>query len=79
MPKRKPPIKLSYQCFVCKRGIRSNDKLKCTVMIERGISESGSKPIPRQFVYAHGKCLVRLIPPTGYSFPELFKAKRVRL
>jgi hypothetical protein len=66
-----------YQCFVCKRGIRADDKFRSTVVVQRGIDGLDSKLGPPQFIFAHGKCLKELIPLTEYSFPELFNRQRV--
>jgi hypothetical protein len=71
MRKTKPLKNAGFQCFACKRGIKSNDKYRCTVIIERGLEGFDRKLGPPQFIYAHGKCLKKLIPLTGYSFPEL--------
>jgi len=55
-------------CCVCGKSIRRNDKYRCTLTVHRGIEEKlGST----QFLWAHGPCLVKVIPVAEYSFPEL--------
>jgi hypothetical protein len=74
---RRPPRKHSdtrspaYQCFICESGIEHNEKLSCTVTIQRGTVGFDSELNPRQFIYAHASCLKKLIPITEYSFPDL--------
>jgi hypothetical protein len=65
--------KRTYQCFVCEGSIEHNEKLSCTVIVQRGTIDFDSKLKPRQFIYAHAICLKKLIPITEYSFPDLKK------
>jgi hypothetical protein len=62
--------KLRYACCVCKQNIRTNSEACGTVFIERGINNEGSDSSGWQTAFAHGKCLVGVLPLAGYSFPE---------
>src|SRR5579859_7891842 len=73
MSNSKQPKRHGYMCFVCKKGIRSNDKFRSTVCVNRGIDGLDRTLGSAQFLYAHGKCLMKLIPLTKYTFPELEK------
>ncbi len=71
--KTKPPKHPGVACFICKKSIRRND-YRCTVTVQRGTMDrlTGSP----QFIWAHGRCIVKLIPIAGYTFPELEKGSK---
>ena len=73
MSNSKQPTRHGYMCFVCKKGIRSNDKFRSTVCVNRGIEGLDRTLGSTQLSYAHGKCLIELIPLTKYTLPELEK------
>jgi len=52
-------------------SIEHDEKLSCTVIVQRGTVGFDSKLKPRQFIYAHAICLKKLIPIPEYSFPDL--------
>jgi len=71
---KKKPIskskKLRYSCCVCKRNIRTNAQACGTILIKRGIEGNGKASSGWQTAFAHGKCLVRVLPVASYSFLE---------
>ncbi len=65
------PYGKGFQCFVCNGSIPPKDRHGWTVLIEpRLITEEQEVESP-QFIWAHDKCLVRLIPLAAYPYPEL--------
>lgn len=63
---QKPP---RFQCFICKKTVTKRSDA-CTVVIHLQIIEDWGDPKllnPKQFVWAHQKCLRSFLPPFDYA------------
>lgn len=60
-----------FQCFVCEGSISPKDKHGWTVLVEPRLIAGVQDVESPQFIWAHDKCLIRLIPLAGYAYPEL--------
>ncbi len=62
-----------FQCFVCKGTIAPNDKHGWTVLIESRLITTEEDMASPQFMWAHDRCVIGLIPLAANPYPNIEK------
>jgi len=65
------PYEKGFQCFICKGTIAPKDKHGWTVLIEPRVITLEQEVESPQFIWAHDRCVVRLIPLAAYPYPDI--------